>query len=428
MNISKFYKNKRYTHFDSKKGIKLVRHLVENTNWVSHHGFYPFIHYEIKMVKYNGIKRKDKGRHIYYSAHIDRYIYALYANKINSLYNQRANKDCINQCAIAYRNCLHKNNIHFAKEVFDFIKKVKDCFVIIGDFTNFFDSLDHIYLKGRLKDLLSVTRLPDDFYAVYKNITKFAYIDYQDLLNVTGMTRKNFGRLKRALNVVEFHHVKKQYLRRNQKSYGIPQGAAISSVLSNVYMLEFDKKINDYTSSLHCLYRRYSDDFMLVIPKQSGISLNEFWTRINNIIQCIPQLDLQPDKTKVFELTGSEVKNINNILFPGQMCGNNNISYLGFTFDGSKVYIRDKTIHKYYSRLYHKIATINKYSELYKRNVFRKTLYERYTHLGNKNPWNCKCGFLSYVNRAAKILGDESIKLKTKSHIKKIGQRLRIYS
>lgn len=123
MNRLKVYKNKRYTHFDTKRGIEAVRNLVENPKWVTHHGFYPFIHYEIKTVKYNGIKRKDKSRHIYYSAHIDRYIYALYAYKINSLYNGRTKKDCINQCAIAYRNCLHKNNIDFAKEVFDFVRK-----------------------------------------------------------------------------------------------------------------------------------------------------------------------------------------------------------------------------------------------------------------------------------------------------------------
>ena len=46
---------------------------------------------------------------------------------------------------------------------------------MIGDFTDFFDNLNHVYLKKQLCDLLSVNRLPDDFYAVYKNVTHFSY-------------------------------------------------------------------------------------------------------------------------------------------------------------------------------------------------------------------------------------------------------------
>ncbi len=33
------------------------------------------------------------------------------------------------------------------KKAIDFIKQTEECFILIGDFTSFFDSLDHGYLK-----------------------------------------------------------------------------------------------------------------------------------------------------------------------------------------------------------------------------------------------------------------------------------------
>ena len=39
---------------------------------------------------------------------------------------------------------------------------------MIGDFTKFFDMLDHDYLKGQWCSLLQVERLPKDHYAVFK--------------------------------------------------------------------------------------------------------------------------------------------------------------------------------------------------------------------------------------------------------------------
>ena len=55
---------------------------------------------------------------------------------------------------------------------------------MIGDFTNFFDNLDHLYLKQQLCQLLGVCQLPDDYYAVYKSVTKYCKWDLNDLLTL----------------------------------------------------------------------------------------------------------------------------------------------------------------------------------------------------------------------------------------------------
>lgn len=46
------YKNKFYTHLDIKKYHSKCQQRVQNINWVSRHGFYPFIHFQIHSRKY----------------------------------------------------------------------------------------------------------------------------------------------------------------------------------------------------------------------------------------------------------------------------------------------------------------------------------------------------------------------------------------
>ncbi|MBS5854332.1 MAG: hypothetical protein KIC56_03800 [Clostridium sp.] len=64
-----------------------------------------------------------------------------------------------------------------------FLNKQENAFIIVSDFTNFFDSLNHQYLKERLKEILKVDTLPNDYYKVFRSITKYYYIEYNDILN-----------------------------------------------------------------------------------------------------------------------------------------------------------------------------------------------------------------------------------------------------
>ncbi len=107
---------------------KFGYYISDPTNIVKH-GFYPFIHYE---KKFNKFTRKDgrgyikeKSRHLCYSAHIDRYIYSYYGYLLNQKYNKYLEERNMNLVAVAYRDNLHKNNIHFAKELLIVLEKRK---------------------------------------------------------------------------------------------------------------------------------------------------------------------------------------------------------------------------------------------------------------------------------------------------------------
>lgn len=406
MKKRKIYKIKGYTHFDTKKKdywnyIKKI----QDTEWIKAHAFYPFIHYEEEKKRFDGKELITKPpRDIRYSAHIDRYVYEYYNEKISIRYNKYAKKIGINQASIAYRNSLGKNNIHFSKDVFTFLHNLDNAFIIVADFSNFFDNLDHKYLKERLKEVLNVETLPDDYYKTYKSITQYSYINYEDILKELGLTHKELIKLKkeRLFEPKEFRGIKKKYLHKNKKNYGIVQGSAISSVMSNIYMIKFDKMINDMITSNNGIYRRYSDDIIIVIPN-IGEAFN-IYDKVMEIKNQIPNLDLSPEKTKCFLKKG----NIINEISPIQkriIKKNTNINYLGFSYNGNIVKIKEKTVAKFYRKMYARIRTINKWSIKKQRNIGRKKLYKQYTYLG-KNTKNVKKGnFLTYVDRAQKIYG-----------------------
>ncbi|MFR0019454.1 MAG: reverse transcriptase domain-containing protein [Paraclostridium sp.] len=445
-------KNKKYVHFDCKKNPKYFEHRILNREWVSKHGFYPFIHYTINFDKYvycedekNFRKKNTKTRHIYYSSHIDRYIYQFYGEELNNKYNELAREYGINKASIAYRNIFKgKCNIHFAKEVIDFISCQENAFIYVADFTNFFDELNHRYLKEKLCNVLRCERLPKEHYAIYKNITNFTYVEKEDILKYKDVDKKEFNRLKQIFDTSqEFQIFKKskdlhneKYLKKHKdsengkKKIGIPQGSSISAVYSNIYMLDFDKYINDYVTSNKGMYRRYCDDIIIVIPLQDkNTDYIKHIDKIESIKLKTPNLNIHDDKTSKFIFSEGKIKNIKNT-------SKNYLDYLGFYYDGKVVKIREKSLFKYYSRMYQKVDIVSKYSVEYGRKVFRRRLYKLYSHLGarpkNNNKGKREYGnFLTYSYKSYDIFGENNnyqnnIRLQVANHWTNMHRKLKI--
>ena len=384
MKKRKVYKNKGYTHFDTRKPEywKYINN-IKNPKWIERHAFYPFIYYKEERNKFNGEEIIPKSRDIRYSSHIDRYIYEYYNDILSKKYNKYAKQLGINQAVIAYRTNLNKSNIHFSSDVFKFLNKQENAFIVVSDFANFFDSLNHQYLKDRLKEILKVDTLPNDYYKVFRSITKYSYIEYNDILNELHLKHKELTKLhkERLFDIDQFRKFKKGKVHVNKKAYGMVQGSAISSVMSNIYMIKFDKLVNEIVTSNNGIYRRYSDDIIIIIPNIT--KAKELYNKIMSIKDKIPNLIMSPEKTNCFIKRKDSITSI-DIVKNKVLKENTIINYLGFSYDGKFVKIREKTVAKYYRKMYARIKTINKWTVKTGKNIGRKKLYKQYSYLGKK--------------------------------------------
>lgn len=297
---------RKYAHFDKRLGLKEAYKYISDPENIAKHNFYPFIYYEKKMYKFNKEKGiKEKIRPICYASHIDRCIYQYYSYILNNMYNKNADKLNIDKCAIAYRDNKRKSNIHFAREVFDFIKTNQNAYIIVGDFKGFFDNLDHKYLKEQICKLMNVKILPNDMYAIYKSMTKFSKCRLEDILIVNGLSArykdiKELNSHDTVMNLETFKSFKKDHIIKNKDTVGIPQGSSLSGIFSNIYMMDFDYKMKKLTDEYNGLYRRYSDDFILVISCENIEKFKRFYEKVINIINNMIGVSIEKDKTKAY--------------------------------------------------------------------------------------------------------------------------------
>ena len=429
MNVQEWIRNpktirksqKTYAHFDHRIDINKAASFIQNPENIITYGFYPFIHYTMEMDKYNKNTGKvTKKREICYAAHMDRCIYQYYSFVLNEHYNQRIMQDGIEKVPVAYRTDLRDSNIQSAKKAFDFIKNHPKCYVMIGDFTNFFDNLDHRYLKQQWCSLLKVEQLPKDHYAVFKNITRYSKWELEDLLELNGLPNSDSGRIslnkKKVVLAKEEYKRNRGHIEKNKLSYGIPQGSPISATLANVYMLDADKLINEKVLEHNGFYMRYSDDFMIVLPEQEGY---EIFREVIEIIKGIPNLYLENKKTQFFRVDLPSVINVSREFAADADDSKKKINFLGFSYDGKYISIRAKTVGKYYYRMNRKAKAIAGNKDM----VGADNLYKRYSERGATGK---RGNFFTYINNAEKEFGkEEKIRHDVRRHMSKIRKRLK---
>jgi RNA-directed DNA polymerase len=146
--------------------------------------------------------------------------------------------------------------------------------------------------------LLNVDFLPTDHYAVFRAITKFSQVDRDELYKALGLhpRRPRAGGKHRVCTAQEFRDIirGRGLIAVNRTGKGIPQGSPISAVLSNIYLLEFDARIQALVSAQGGFYRRYCDDLLVVMPTAELRA--EMLATIRTMLSGLG-LEAHPDKT-----------------------------------------------------------------------------------------------------------------------------------
>lgn len=409
--LPKWYRLRRYIHFDEPLNLKHAEKLVMNPDNVASHSFWPLIRFDVNIKKISQdkktkeIKTKPKVRPISYAAHSDSLIYSFYCENLSKLYEDRIKKEEIDDVVLAFRS-LGKNNIDFAKKAFDEIKLRQNCSVIALDITKFFDTLSHKKLKHSWKNLINLDRLPKDHLAIYNSVTKFSYVDREklfELLKISNSnprsdgrkricTPKEFREIVRTQDIIESNPLK------NEKK-GIPQGTSLSALLSNIYMLEFDIAASRFAKQYNGKYMRYCDDMLFIMPLGSGKLTEDFAEdKIKEL-----EIEINPDKTDRCDFIAKS----------GLLSTKKPLQYLGFLFDGERTIIRSAAFAKYSNRVKRGVSlakqTMRRKNEIKnslgcpETNLYKKQIFSRYSHLGKRN-------FIRYGYKAANILNSNTIR------------------
>lgn len=407
-----WFNPRKYLHFDQPIGFKKAERIASSPRKVASHSFYPFITYELISTKIGKnsegeIEKKNKERGVAYAGHADSHIYSFYADILSSRYEKKVEETGLNDVVLAFRKS-GKNNIDFAYNAFKKIDSLSPCSVLAYDISGFFDNLEHSHLKEMWCKALDEDHLPEDHYSVFRSITKYSKVDRFSLYKALGVSLNNpkaDGR-KRVCTPEEFRRVVRGggLVEVNKTGKGIPQGASISALLSNIYMFDFDVAVASALEEIGGVYFRYCDDMLMIVPHEwkSGVG--------NFVVPEIRRIGLSINVAKTEEHDFYHDRS-------GRLRTARPLQYLGFLYDGDKILLRSAGLARFSEKMKRGVSLAKKTQRkanrararqgLPAKKLYRRKIYSRYSYLGKRN-------FVTYGHRAAEKMGSMAIKKQLK--------------
>ena len=429
------FKPRTYLHFDLPVSRGRAEAVACDPQAVASHSFLPFLGYTIRTPR---IKRDDSGRpivrikerEIKIAAHMDAAIYSWYSQELGAVYEAELGRLGLRDVVTAFRSDIGGTNVDHAREVFRFIETHRPCVALAFDIEKFFDTLDHCQLKAQWQRILGQSRLPSDHFALFRNLTRCAWVEREDAFTALGISKHNpkLGGRRQICSAREFRvRIRDENLiRQNPRATkGIPQGSPISALLSNVYMLDFDQAVQSAISAIGGLYRRYCDDVIVVVPTDHERTAFD-------VVQAAvtdSNLEVNPDKVHRagFPLASTQ---------PADKA----IQYLGFTYDGVRTLVRASSLNRYYSKMRAGVSLAKQAQRKQNRKeqkkgvaltgLKRRKIYLQYSYLIkrtsilNGRDRKEQSNFLTYAYKASKKLGAPEIKRQVRNHWPKLQEAI----
>ena len=398
-------KERRYQHFDLPLSDEARGQQIDFSSEAEPHRFLPLLGYTditrkfVRDAKGNR-QEKIKERPIRFAAHGNAAYLQAYADHLGPIYEAALLEDGTSDCVLAYRRG-GGTNIHHAKSFFDEISQRGNCSVFALDISGFFDCLNHDHLKHEVSRLVGADRLSGHDWTVFNNVTRYSWVESDDLDKLLGKKRKRQGRVCTPDQFKAHVRGRKAGLvRTHDLDFGIPQGTPVSGLYANIYLRTFDLEILRLVSSYGGSYRRYSDDIAIVLPQ--GAKQDHVVGVIEKFISDF-SLALSTEKTETADYRG------------GVLVGNRPIQYLGFTFDGHQTLIRASSLDAYRSKMKHGIhakLVAAKQKGVPSFEVFKRETLSRYTNKGKRR------NFIQYAYKSADVLNAPEIRHQVREHIK----------
>lgn len=392
---SKKYLKKGYTHFDLrfwfperkdelktllKNGLRFYNNKHQTEEWWP---FSPFLKILLKTPRYKYQQAEGhydletKIRPICFASHIDGLIFGFYAYALNKKYEIYIAQEGFSECPLAYRSNLDgKCNIQFSKEVFNEIKQRRNCSAIALDIKGYFDHIDHKKLKEKWIKVIG-EKLPPDQFKLYKALTEYSYVSKNSILRKYDVDLKKLAHPPSTLldlipgkkDYEKYQRLRDDRLivtnnkpdKKTGRLFGIPQGSGMSALLSNIYLIDFDKDLNERAKNEGFFYRRYCDDILIVCESDKAKTLQ------NEIIEKIQDeyhLEIQDKKVELTEFRPNSkgiIRAFNKKKqlkagLPNTDANNESLfykplQYLGFEYNGQNIYIRSSSLSRYFRKM-----------------------------------------------------------------------------
>jgi GTPase SAR1 family protein len=363
-----------------------------------------------------------KDRPLAFCSNADATIFAYYANSLRESYEGLLHRLDLGDCVVGYRQGY--SNVTTARDAFAEITSRGRCAALALDIEGFFDNIPHAALKAGWARVLALpdNHLPPDHYAVFMALTRFSRVDRDRCLDRLGLSSEDGlrGLPTPLCTIADFRTLIRgtgvtatSLIETNRDPFGIPQGTPLSPAAANIAMLAFDAAVAAEARRLGASYRRYSDDILIVCAPHDAVRLEDFVQQA--LDATATGLKLKPKKAQRVQFYGSRAR-----------CQRSPLQYLGFTFDGRQILLRSSTLARQWRKLAagarwakarHSMAVAGEIEG--RANVHRKSVFTRFSHLGEGN------FHTGYAALSSRVMMSKSIGRQLRNHMSFLADRLR---